>query len=72
MLTAWVDRLAIMFGGTDNDKVFNDMWYYNVFTNMWQQISLKTEAPFVIPPPLKEFSMVMSRSGILLYGGQTW
>jgi len=38
-----LDRLTMMFGGMNSDEVFNDMWYYNVFTNMWQELKMKVD-----------------------------
>ena len=61
-----------MYGGVYSDTIFNDLWYFNLFTDMWTPLVYNTKPPFVNPPPLKEFSMIISKSGILLYGGETW
>ena len=38
MVTVNIERLAIVFGGFYADEVMSEMWYYNLFNNMWQQL----------------------------------
>lgn len=72
MVTAKIDRLAIMFGGHYSDNSMNDMWYYNIYTNIWQEFKYQTDGDFVIPPKLKDFSFVSAKIGLVIYGGVTW
>jgi hypothetical protein len=75
MVTVNLERLALMFGGFYASKIYYETWYFNLFTNMWQQLQLYTDPSVtnsVIPPGLRGHSLVSSDYGIVLYGGQTW
>ena len=48
------------------------MWYYNLFTNMWQEFVLDTSGSFVQPPRLKDHVFVASELGLIIYGGVSW
>ena len=74
-LTARIDRLAILFGGFYSDQIFNDMWQYNLYTNMWQEFDPTVNNEHAIsskPPGLKFASGIGSSDRFLLYGGATW
>jgi len=34
------DRMALMFGGQMGQKLYGDIWQYNVNSNMWNQLTL--------------------------------
>lgn len=75
MVTVNLERLAIMFGGFYADEIYHETWYFNLFTNMWQQLFLTVDPTITnsaIPPGLKGHSLVSSEYGIVLYGGQSW
>ncbi len=72
MVTARLDRLAILYGGHLSDTIFKDMWYYNLYTNMWQEVTYEVTGKFAQPPPLKDFTYVNSKEGMVLYGGLSW
>jgi hypothetical protein len=76
MITVKIDRLAVMYGGFYGDELYNEMWYYNLFTNMWQEnfnyILYDNITNSVIPPALKGHTFVASDSGLILYGGVNW
>jgi hypothetical protein len=75
MTTVNLERLAIMFGGFTADQIYHETWYFNLFTNMWQQLTLSVTAGVsnsAIPPGLIGHSLISSEFGIVLYGGQSW
>ena len=75
MVTVNLERLAIMYGGFYADEVLNEMWYFNLFNNMWQRLNYKVDkanANSVVPPGLKGHTIVTSSTGLIMYGGETW
>jgi hypothetical protein len=61
-----------MYGGHYSDTIFKDMWYFNLYTNMWQEFKLDLSGSFVEPPPLKDFVFANTKLGLIIHGGQTW
>lgn len=39
--TVKTDRLLLMYGGMDGQTIFDDVWQYNINSNMWY----KSEIP---------------------------
>jgi len=75
MVTVSLERLALMFGGFYSNEIYDETWYYNLFTNMWQKMDVSIDpstSNSAIPPGLKGHSLVSSEFGIVLYGGETW
>eukprot|EP00344_Euplotes_crassus_P003031 CAMPEP_0197011250 /NCGR_PEP_ID=MMETSP1380-20130617/57735_1 /TAXON_ID=5936 /ORGANISM="Euplotes crassus, Strain CT5" /LENGTH=79 /DNA_ID=CAMNT_0042433795 /DNA_START=140 /DNA_END=376 /DNA_ORIENTATION=+ len=64
-----------MFGGFQSDTIYDEAWYYNLFTNMWQKLEPEVDSSVsnsANPPPLTGHSLVSSDYGVILYGGRTW
>lgn len=75
MITVSLERLAIMYGGFYAENVYSEMWYFNLFSNMWQKLNQvvdTTESNSKLPPGLQGHTFVYSDIGLILYGGQTW
>ena len=75
MITVNLERLAIMYGGFYADQIYSEMWYFNLFSNMWQKVNQQvddTVSNSRLPMGLQGHSFVYSDSGIVLYGGQYW
>ena len=64
----------LLYDGMNSEKIFNDLWLFNLNSNMWTQI-LKTnlvENEEDWPYPAKYFTLVKCNSGAVLYGGSIW
>ena len=75
MVTVNIERLAIMYGGFYADNAMSEMWYFNLFNNMWQQLSYTVDSSIsnsVNPPGLRGHTIVNSSIGLIMYGGETW
>lgn len=75
MITVNLERLAVMFGGFHADTIYDEAWYYNLFTNMWQKLEAEVDSTITnsaVPPALTGHSLVSSDYGIILYGGKSW
>ena len=33
-----MDRLGVMYGGGYSDKLYDELWQYNLYTNMWTKL----------------------------------
>ena len=64
----------LMYGGMNSEKVFNDLWLFNLKTNMWTKINktnlVENEEDW--PYPAKYFTLVKYSKGAVLYGGSIW
>mmetsp|Transcript_25368 Transcript_25368/g.22497 ORF Transcript_25368/g.22497 Transcript_25368/m.22497 type:complete len:282 (-) Transcript_25368:572-1417(-) len=75
MITVNLERLVLMYGGFKGDTIFDEAWYFNLFTNMWQKLEATIDSSIsnaAIPPGLVGHSFISSEHGLVIYGGQTW
>jgi len=57
-----------MFGGFNSDTLYDDLWQYNIYSNMWSEISVSDNKPNGV----KGHHIVKFSEGFALYGGATW
>lgn len=54
-------------------KIFNDLWLYNINTNMWNEV---TQSDLILsnptPLPTRYGSFVKFSKGLILFGGSYW
>ena len=69
----------ILFGGIGSEKIYNDLWIFNAWTNLWVKTNkegmnsytdLNTKEKW--PYSAGFFTMVLFQNGIIIYGGLIW
>ncbi|GBC06482.1 hypothetical protein RclHR1_06870013 [Rhizophagus clarus] len=63
---AYKGRIYI-FGGTDGEKCFNDIWYYDIETREWVELICDTFAPI----PRESHGAALANDVIYIFGGRT-
>ena len=54
LVTIRTDRLMLMFGGLYGQEIFNDLWQYNINSNMWEMVDIVERRPEEVEFNLKE------------------
>jgi mRNA-degrading endonuclease HigB of HigAB toxin-antitoxin module len=56
-----------IFGGQNEDKLFNDLYTFDINTNKWKEIKIKSS---IVPPPISSCSITSLYDKYLhIYGG---
>ena len=65
-MTAVGNNLYV-FGGTNGQEKFNDLWSFNLQNKTWTRINLKINS--VVPLVRKGHSFINFRGKLILFGG---
>lgn len=63
---AWFHKLYYSFGGTNGNKLFNDLWSFDLQTGIW----VKIEAEGIIPVAREGCASAMVDDVIYILGGK--
>ena len=65
------NKTLLMFGGVNSEKTLNDLWQFNIETNMWTEIKKSSlVSNDLLWPDMSQFSTLSLYSkGVILYGG---
>lgn len=55
------------FGGTDGERCFNDIWYYDIETREWVELICDNFAPV----PRESHGAALANDVIYIFGGRT-
>jgi len=55
------------FGGTDGERCYNDVWYYDTLTKEWEEIIIDTFTPI----PRESHGSTLVNDVIYVFGGRT-
>ena len=69
----------ILFGGIGSEKIHNDLWIFNAWSNLWVKTNKNGTNSFTNLSSLEKwpyssgfFTMVLFTNGIIIYGGLIW
>ena len=62
-----MSKSLLLYGGFYSDTLYNDLWQYNIYSNMWDKISTE-----ITPPGFKGHRVLLYSGGFAIYGGSTW
>ncbi|KAG1468788.1 hypothetical protein G6F56_003634 [Rhizopus delemar] len=65
MSVVYNDKLYI-FGGVNANHLYNDIWYFDLITRVWNQV----EAVGYIPPPRESCAAALVNDTIYVFGGR--
>ncbi|KAH3676393.1 hypothetical protein WICMUC_002024 [Wickerhamomyces mucosus] len=60
------DNRLFIFGGSNKDQLFNDVWRFDPVTDLWELIKTFGD----IPPPLEEHASVVHKDILIIHGGK--
>ena len=69
----------ILFGGIGSEKILNDLWVFNTWSNLWVQANKEGINSYINLSELEKwpyssgfFTIVSYKEGIIIYGGLVW
>ena len=70
----------ILFGGIGSQRIHNDLWAFNAWSNLWVKtrnlaiasVEHELTQPETLPYSAGFFSMVSFKDGLIIYGGLIW
>ena len=62
-------KRVVLFGGRNQDKIFDDTWVFNLESNQWYEWTEYLKNYSEYPKGRHKASMVKSQKGLVLYGG---
>lgn len=70
-MTLVSETKLLMFGGINSDRTLNDLWQFNIETNMWTEIKSSSLVvnDILWPNPSAYATMTRYKGGVILYGG---
>ena len=73
------EDMFILYGGIGISQIYNDLWIYNSWSNLWVQTNKEGKTAFDYsksnekwPYPAGFFTMNFFENGIIIYGGYIW
>ena len=61
-------KSLLLYGGFASDTLYHDLWQYNIYSNMWDEITISNDHPL----GYKGHQVLLYSEGFIMYGGATW
>lgn len=68
-LVATTNNTLLLYGGLNSEMTLDDLWLFNIDTNMWTEIKQNIKTEYTWPPQSFLPTFIIYSKGVLLYGG---